>query len=161
VLDGVFAEDAAGVLRFHPAPAPTDDDMDDVLAAIARRVDRLLARRGVVEPDAAGGADPRSKREPGLVGLSASSIQGRVALGPPRRHARLRKSGDAPHRRTSAPDSARNGLGASPGVLSATASMEGGGALSGTGGTLVAPTFAGFCVASAAVDASGRAPASG
>jgi hypothetical protein len=95
VLDGVFAEDNAGVLRFHPAPAPTDEDMDDVLAATARRVDRLLARRGVVEQDAAGGADPWSEREPVLAGLSAASVQGRLALGP-RPGAEVRRCGASP-----------------------------------------------------------------
>ena len=63
VLDGVFAEDGAGGLRFHPAPAPTDDEMDQVLATIERRVRRLLARRGL-DDDACGGSDPWPTRTP-------------------------------------------------------------------------------------------------
>ena len=49
VLDGVYGEDGTGGLCFHPVTPPTDDEMDELLAAVARRIDRLLARRGVVD----------------------------------------------------------------------------------------------------------------
>ena len=91
MLDGVFAEDSSGALRFHPAPPPADEDMEDVLATIGRRVGRLLARRGVMEEGEAG-ADPWSEREPVLAGLSAASVQGRLALGP-RSGAEVRRCG--------------------------------------------------------------------
>ena len=47
VLDGVYGEDGTGGLCFHPVTPPTDDEMDEVLAAVARRIDRLLALGGM------------------------------------------------------------------------------------------------------------------
>jgi hypothetical protein len=103
VLDGVFAEDGTGALRFHPAPPPTDDDMDELLAAIRRRVRRLLARRGVLEePGDAAGDDPWVAREPVLAGLTAASVQGRLALGP-RPGAEVRRCGAPPELAALAP----------------------------------------------------------
>ena len=48
VLDGVYIEDG-GILQFHEAMPPTDDEMYCLLATIDRRIHRLLARRGVLE----------------------------------------------------------------------------------------------------------------
>lgn len=76
VLDGVFAEDDAGELRFHPGLPPTDAEMDQVLATIARRVRRLLVRRGAWDDV---GDDPWGEADPVLAG---ASVQGRRALGP-------------------------------------------------------------------------------
>jgi hypothetical protein len=92
VLDGVFAEDTAGRLQFHPGEPPTDAEMDDVLATIARRVRRLLVQRGMWDDDAAGlwaGADPV------LAGLTGASGQGRRAFGP-RAGAAVRRCGASP-----------------------------------------------------------------
>ena len=102
MLDSVFAEDGSGALRFHPAAPPTDDAMDDVLATIARRVGRLLARRGVLEEGDAGGVDPWSEREPVLAGLTAASVQGRLALGP-RPGAEVRRCGASAELAAAAP----------------------------------------------------------
>ena len=49
VLDGVYAEDGSGGVWFHPALPPTDEEMGELLDTIARRIYRLLARRGVVD----------------------------------------------------------------------------------------------------------------
>jgi hypothetical protein len=49
VVDGVYAEDGTGGLRFHPASAPSEEEMDQLLATIVRRVQRLLIRRGVLK----------------------------------------------------------------------------------------------------------------
>jgi hypothetical protein len=95
VLDGVFAEDDAGGLCFHAAPPPTDEDIDGVLARSRGGWNRLLARRGVVEHDAAGDGDPWSEREPVLAGLSAASVQGRLVLGA-RPAATVRRYGSSP-----------------------------------------------------------------
>ncbi len=74
VLDGVWAEDGDGGLRFHPAPPPTDDEMDQVLATIERRVRRLLARRGVMGDDAGdGGTSQWAEEEPLLAGMTEAS----------------------------------------------------------------------------------------
>ncbi|MCA1651715.1 MAG: transposase [Acidobacteria bacterium] len=45
VLDGVFANDG-GAVRFHPVPRLTREDVAEVVALIARRVTRLVERRG-------------------------------------------------------------------------------------------------------------------
>jgi hypothetical protein len=44
--DGVFYENNAGALRFHELPAPSDDDIAQLVATVRRRVLRLLERRG-------------------------------------------------------------------------------------------------------------------
>jgi len=48
-LDGVFAPGADGTLRFHRLPPPSDADVARLVATIARRVERLLVRRGLVD----------------------------------------------------------------------------------------------------------------
>lgn len=59
VLDGVFAENPAGRLRFHAAALPSDEAVAHVLGAIRHRLRRVLARQGlepdVAEPDLADG----------------------------------------------------------------------------------------------------------
>lgn len=83
VLDGVFAEDGRGGLRFHAAPAPREDEMDALVATIARRTARLLRRRRVLVDEAeSGDRDPWADAAPALAGMAAASVRGRVALGP-------------------------------------------------------------------------------
>ena len=43
VIDGVFVDDGAG-LRFRPARRLTRDEVGEVVAVVARRIERLLAR---------------------------------------------------------------------------------------------------------------------
>jgi hypothetical protein len=79
-LDGVFAPGADGTLRFHRLPPPTYADIAPLVAAIARRVGRLLVRRGLGgDADA---ADPLAAESLALAGLANAAVQGRVALGP-------------------------------------------------------------------------------
>jgi hypothetical protein len=82
VLDGVFAESETGLLRFHPAPPPSDEEVARLLATIRTRVRRLLARRGL-EPQAQDLAppDPLAEESLALAGISSASVQGRVSLG--------------------------------------------------------------------------------
>ena|SRR5437879_1507965 len=47
MLDGVFAEGDDGILEFHAAEAPSEEEVARLLATIYRRVRRLLARRGL------------------------------------------------------------------------------------------------------------------
>ncbi len=83
VLDGVYVEDG-GILRFHEAMPPTDDEIDRLLATIDRRVHRLLARRGVLDGLEEGSAADRWRDEaPVLAGMATASVQGRRALGNP------------------------------------------------------------------------------
>ena len=90
VLDGVFADDGSGRLQFHPVAPPTDEEMDHVHATIARRVDRLVERRGV--KDDGEREDAFVAAAPVLAGLTAASINGRTATGP-RPGAKVRRCG--------------------------------------------------------------------
>jgi len=78
VLDGVYAEEGSGGLCFHPATPPTNEEMDGLLDTIVRRIDRLLARRGVVD-GGDHGPDRWSEEAPVLAGIADASVQGRVA----------------------------------------------------------------------------------
>ncbi len=82
VLDGVFTEAETGVLHFHPAPPPSDEDVARLLATIRTRVRRLLERRGL-EPQDEGVTppDPLAEESLALAGISSASVEGRVALG--------------------------------------------------------------------------------
>ena len=106
-LDGVFAPGMDGSLRFHRLPGPTDTDVARLVTAIARRIGRLLARRGLtVDAD---GADPMAAESPALAGLVSAAVQGRLALGP-RAGARVERLGhdpDAPWAESSRPLQAR------------------------------------------------------
>lgn len=84
VLDGVFADDGTGTLVFHPARPPDRDALDVLLATIARRVERLLIRRGVwtehAEPAA---CDPWADEASVLAGLAAASLREDIKGGAP------------------------------------------------------------------------------
>jgi hypothetical protein len=95
VLDGVFAMDGS-VVAFHPMRRLTREDVADVVALIARRVERLLERRGLAGgAESSGAPDLWSEEAPALAAVAAASVQGRVALGP-RAGARVRRCGDTP-----------------------------------------------------------------
>src|SRR5437773_5373175 len=106
-LDGVFAPGADGTLRFHRLPPPTDADVAGLVATIARRVGRLLVRRGLA--DDADAVDPLAAESPALAGLASAAVQGRVALEPRAgaRVARLGADPDAPWVESSQPLQAR------------------------------------------------------
>ena len=104
MLDGVVAlED--GAVRFHPVRRLTREDVAGVVALIARRVTRLLARRGLSgEGESRGRPDGWVDDAPLLAAAAAASVDGRVALGP-RAGARLRRWGDPPEEVTPPPPS--------------------------------------------------------
>src|SRR5947199_9638209 len=81
LLDGVFAAGEDGSLEFHAAEPPSDEEVARRLATIYRRVQRLLARRGL-DVDDAPDVDPLAEESPALAGIRSASIQGRIALGP-------------------------------------------------------------------------------
>ena len=86
LLDGVYVERADGTLRFRRVGAPTAAELEALTDTLARRIGRLLERRGLVERDAenawlAGDEDA----EPAAIDtLRAASITYRVAIGPHR-----------------------------------------------------------------------------
>ncbi len=82
LLEGVFAREADGTTRFHPAPPPTDREVARLLAAIRTRILRLLRRRGVLAADGADlETDPLAADAPVLAQLSAAAVRGRSAFG--------------------------------------------------------------------------------
>ena len=93
-LDGVFRTAASGALEFDPAPAPSDDEVAQLLGLIHARVGRLLQRLGLApEDDATGPVDRLGDESPLLAGLVSGSVQGRVTLGA-RAGRRVRRLGD-------------------------------------------------------------------
>ncbi len=53
VIDGVFSQDAAGDLQFHPATALSQTDVVAVQTLVRRRVLSLFERKGLLTPEAA------------------------------------------------------------------------------------------------------------
>jgi hypothetical protein len=95
VLEGVFAVEPTGSLRFVPLPAPTDAEVIRLLATIRCRVGRALQRRGL-DADAENTAiDPLADESPVVAGLASAAVQGRIALGR-RAGARVRRLGQDP-----------------------------------------------------------------
>ena len=95
VIDGVFAKEG-DLLRFHPARRLTRDEVADVVAVVARRIERLLQRRGLAAtPEESGAPDTWFEEAPVLAGIAAASVQGLVALGP-RAGARVQRYGEPP-----------------------------------------------------------------
>ena len=77
MIDGVYIDGEDG-LEFVAAPTLGDDDVQQIVETTARRVVRLLQRRGLLEE---GHADPLWEQEPLLATITAASIQGQVATG--------------------------------------------------------------------------------
>ena len=78
-LDGVYTFPVGRAPVFHPTPAPTDEDVARVAAAVFRRVERRLTDRepGTVQRRFVEGA-------PVLVAIGEASVGGVVATGPRR-----------------------------------------------------------------------------
>jgi hypothetical protein len=70
--------DVDGAPKFHAALPPTDDDVRSIVETTARRVIRLLEKRGVLDGDT---LDPLVDESPVLAGMTAASVQGLVATG--------------------------------------------------------------------------------
>ncbi len=77
MIDGVYGNGEAGP-EFVAAPTLSDDDVQQIVETTARRVVRLLQRRGLLEE---GHVDPLWEQEPLLAMITAASIQGQVATG--------------------------------------------------------------------------------
>jgi len=89
VLDGAYgsSEDGRG-LRFHPAPPPTNVELERVLDRVVRGIARVIEQRGLGDEP-----DPLTEEDPLLAQLLAAAVQGRVATGP-RAGQRLLRFGD-------------------------------------------------------------------
>ena len=86
-------------MRFVPAARPpTDVEVGRLLAAVRRRIVRLVRRHGiVVDRSEADGdtADGLALAEPALAAIAGASVVGRVATGPRAGHLVLRLGADA------------------------------------------------------------------
>jgi transposase-like protein len=84
-VEGVFARNPIGELRFVALPEPTDDDVKRILAQVARRVVRLARRHGI-DLDGEGidvdRVDPQVEEFPVLASFAAASVTGVTAMGP-------------------------------------------------------------------------------
>jgi Transposase zinc-binding domain/Putative transposase len=82
VLDGVFSRPTPGAAPvFHPLPAPTDEEIAQILEQLHARVTRLLRRCGRL-PEDPSPTDPVAAQMPLLAGFAAASIQELIATGP-------------------------------------------------------------------------------
>lgn len=90
VLDGVYARTPEGRLRFYVLPPPEDAEVARVATQVARRIQRLLERRGLAEDEE---PDRLAAEEPLLAALYAASVGGRIATGQ-RACQRVRRLGD-------------------------------------------------------------------
>jgi hypothetical protein len=89
-LDGAYSFPPGRKPVFHPTPAPTDEDVARVVAAVFRRIESRLANR---EPDAAHRRFIESA--PVLAAVADASARGIVATGP-RRGGRIVRIRGAP-----------------------------------------------------------------
>ena len=76
-LDGVYAGPNYCPGNFLPLPPPSTDHVARVMAGTARRIMRLLEKRGFEGED-----DPLAANHPLLATLSAASVRSRIATGP-------------------------------------------------------------------------------
>jgi len=83
-VQGVFADDGSGGLRFIPLPAPTDREVERLLATVRRRIVRLAKRHGI-DLDGEGAeavrVDALAEESPVLAGLAGASVAGVAAMG--------------------------------------------------------------------------------
>jgi hypothetical protein len=93
VLDGVYAQAPCAPLRFHALPPPEDAEVAHVVSQVARRVARLLERRGSGPEADADSPDPLAAEQPLLAALYGASVSGGIATGR-RAGRRVRRLGD-------------------------------------------------------------------
>jgi len=77
VLDGVYPGPSHSLGSFVPLPPPETEDVARILAGTARRILRVVERRGI-DP----GEDSLASDDPLLAQLTAASIRSRIAMGP-------------------------------------------------------------------------------
>jgi hypothetical protein len=84
-IQGVFIAEPDGSCRFVPSPAPTDVEVERLLASIRRRIVRLARYRGIELEQPSGEVHPTDElalESPVLAEISGASVLGRVATGP-------------------------------------------------------------------------------
>ena len=80
LLDGVYFRDPkTGVLLFHPAPAPSQEEIEVLVSLVAERVERWLKRKGFGRDEE--DVPVEEDEDDAQVLLMAASMEGRSALG--------------------------------------------------------------------------------
>jgi len=102
VLDGVYGPPSTATgLRFHPLGELRDHDVESLAWRIRDRVNRLLAKEGLLEEAGPSSKDPSPHDSPLLAGCYATSVQGGIGLGE-KRGAYLPREGRIPGTRFTA-----------------------------------------------------------
>ncbi len=81
VLDGAYASDPGGTVRFHRLPPPTNAEVEQTTRRIVRRLRRLLIQRGLTPEADAAAADSLPEDQPLLADIYAASVRSRIAMG--------------------------------------------------------------------------------
>ncbi len=82
-LDGVYAEDAYGKIRFQRIKAPTGNELAVLVHRISQRVAKFLQRRGVLEADEESSyLTLETSEDEAMQQLYGHSISYRIAIGP-------------------------------------------------------------------------------
>jgi hypothetical protein len=106
-LDGVYAPDRDGKGKmFHPAPAPSQQEIEDIVGRASKRILRFLQRRGVITLVAAPGDgevsvvtdDALGEEDPLLARLLAAATAGCPPAGPANKRSRAYPPNPCPTR---------------------------------------------------------------
>jgi hypothetical protein len=98
-LDGVYSPDGDGKGRmFHPAPAPTQEDIEQLVQGASKRILRFLQRRGVITLVTAPGDgevtvvadETMGEKDPLLARLLAAATAGAAPAGPTNKRKAIR-----------------------------------------------------------------------
>ena len=82
-LDGVYAEDAWGKMRFHRVKALNQDELTQLVCTLSHRIARFLERRGLLERDVENSYLLLEQQDDDtLQRLVGHSITYRIAMGP-------------------------------------------------------------------------------
>ncbi len=82
-LDGVYAEDAYGKVRFHRIKAPTAEELGALVHRISQRVAKFLERRGFLARDVENSyLTLETSDDEAMQQLYGHSITYRIAIGP-------------------------------------------------------------------------------
>ncbi len=79
VIDGVYAADDDDQPQFQVLPAPDDEEIARLTEILAVRIRKFLSQRGLGPDSDPEESDPLSRDQPGLAGIYAASVPGRVA----------------------------------------------------------------------------------
>jgi hypothetical protein len=81
VLDGAYAAEPDGTVRFRRLPPPTNAEVERTTRRIVRRLRRLLIQRGLTPDADAAAADSLPEDQPLLAEIYAASVRSRIAMG--------------------------------------------------------------------------------